>query len=120
MLARSVPGRGTTDAYANLRPVLTRPIDWTLIRRHYDQIVKYATALRLGTADAESIFKRFSRGSSGGAPMHPTYRALVELGKRRGADLDLIMGTLRHASLSTTGRYLHADPSDSSAMYLGL
>lgn len=40
--------------------------------------------------------------------------------KRRGADLDLIMRTLRHASLSTTGRYLHADPSDSSAMYLGL
>ncbi len=40
--------------------------------------------------------------------------------KRRGADLDLIMRTLRHASLATTGRYLHADPSDSSAMYLGL
>ncbi len=40
--------------------------------------------------------------------------------KRRGADLDLIMRTLRHASLATTGRYLHADPSDSPAMYLGL
>ena len=40
--------------------------------------------------------------------------------KRRGADLDLIMRTLRHASLATTGGYLHADPSDSSAMYLGL
>lgn len=52
---------------------------------HYDQMVKYATALRLGTADAESILRRFSRGAlgSGGtsSPMHPTYRALSELGK---------------------------------------
>jgi TnpA family transposase len=44
-------------------------------------MVKYAAALRLGTADAESILRRFSRGSSGGAPMNPTYRALAELGK---------------------------------------
>jgi len=44
-------------------------------------MVKYATALKLGTADAESILRRFSRGSSGGAPMNPTYRALAELGK---------------------------------------
>ena len=54
------PGRGQPDAYQNLQPVLTRPIDWGLIRRHYDQMVKYATALRLGTADAESILRRFS------------------------------------------------------------
>jgi TnpA family transposase len=78
-LYRPEPGR--PDAYPNLAAVLTRPVDWTLIRRHYDHIVKYATALRLGTADAESILRRFSRGSSGGAPMHPAYRALAELGK---------------------------------------
>ena len=79
------PGRGQPGAYQNLRPVLTRPIDWDLIKRHYDQMVKYATALRLGTADAESILRRFSRGTPGtgntNSPMHPTYRALAELGK---------------------------------------
>jgi len=75
------PDKGRPDAYPNLAPVLTRPIDWDLISRHYDRMVKYATALRLGTADAESILRRFSRGSSGGAPMNPTYRALAELGK---------------------------------------
>ena len=75
------PEKGQPDAYPNLRPVLTRPVDWALIRRHYDRMVKYATALRLGTADAESILRRFSRGSSGGSPMNPTYRALAELGK---------------------------------------
>ena len=40
-------------------------------------MIKYATALRLGTADAESILRRFTRD----APQHPTYQALAELGK---------------------------------------
>jgi len=71
------PQAGQPDAYANLQQILTRPIDWELIRQQYDQMVKYATALRLGTADTESILKRFSRT----AVQHPTYRALAELGK---------------------------------------
>ena len=78
-----LPGRGNADRYPNLRPVLTRPIDWGLIRREYDRMVRYAAALKSGTADAESILRRFSRGAPGdkGSPMHPTYRALAELGK---------------------------------------
>ena len=40
-------------------------------------MVKYATALRLGTADADTILKRFTRDNL----QHPTYQALVELGK---------------------------------------
>ena len=57
--------------------MLTRPIRWDLIRQQYDEMIKYATALRLGTADAESILRRFTRD----APQHPTYQALAELGK---------------------------------------
>jgi TnpA family transposase len=78
-----LPGRGTADRYPNLRPVLTRPIDCGLIRREYDRMVRYAAALKSGTAGAESILRRFSRGAPGdkGRPMHPTYRALAELGK---------------------------------------
>lgn len=70
------PDTGMADAFPNLTPVLTRPIQWELIKQQYDQMVKYATALRLGTAETEAILKRFTRNSS-----HPTYRALAELGK---------------------------------------
>src|SRR6266446_8853870 len=68
---------GQPEAYPNLQPVLTRPIDWQLIQQQYDQIIKYATALRLGTAETEAILKRFTRNNL----KHPTYLALAELGK---------------------------------------
>jgi TnpA family transposase len=40
-------------------------------------MVKYASALRLRTAEAEQVLRRFSRPG----PQHPTYAALVELGR---------------------------------------
>jgi TnpA family transposase len=57
--------------------VLTRPINWALIQRQYDEMVKFATAIRLGTAETESILRRFTRENQ----KHPTYQALIELGK---------------------------------------
>ena len=71
------PEPGQAEAYPNLRPMLTRPINWALIREQYDEMVKYATALRLGTAETEAILRRFTRNNL----QHPTYRALTELGK---------------------------------------
>ncbi|MFJ7494485.1 Tn3 family transposase [Streptomyces sp. NPDC097727] len=56
---------------------LIRPIKWYLIAQQYDQLVKYATALRLGTAKAEQVLRRFTRGE----PKHATYAALEELGR---------------------------------------
>lgn len=67
---------GMQELYPNLQPVLTRPINWSLIEQQYDQMIKYATALRLGMAETEAVHKRFTRKSG-----HPTYRALAELGK---------------------------------------
>jgi TnpA family transposase len=72
-----LPETGCADDYTNLKDVLTRPINWELIRQQYDEMVKYATALRLGTAQAEAILRRFTRANL----QHPTYQALAELGK---------------------------------------
>ena len=68
---------GSPGDYPNLQPILTRPIDWGLIARHYDEMVKYTTALRLGTAETEAVLRRFTRDNL----KHPTYQALLELGK---------------------------------------
>jgi len=71
------PVSGQPEAYPNLQPILTQPINWALIRQQYDEMVKFATALRLGTAEPEAILRRFTRNNV----KHPTYQALAELGK---------------------------------------
>src|SRR5258708_8384160 len=61
---------GQPEEYPNLEPVLTRAIDWILIRQQYDQMVKYATALRPGIAETESILRLFTRRHL----QHPPYK----------------------------------------------
>ena len=60
---------GNPGGYENLQPILTRPINWDLIAKRHDEMVKYATALRLGTAEAESTLKRFTKDNL----KHPIY-----------------------------------------------
>lgn len=79
---KGVPAKFIIDGddakqYANLEPILTRAIKWDLIAQQYDEIIKYTTALHLGTADSEAILRRFTRSERS----HPTYLALAELGK---------------------------------------
>jgi len=71
------PATGEPDAYPRLAPALTRPIRWDLIAEQYDQMIKYATAIRSGTASTEAILRRFTKANS----IHPTYQAMTELGR---------------------------------------
>jgi TnpA family transposase len=72
-----LPAAADAEEYPALEPILTRPIKGDLISQQYDEMVKYTTALRLGTADPEAILRRFTRNNA----THPTYLALAELGK---------------------------------------
>jgi Tn3 transposase DDE domain len=67
---------GPADRFARLAPALHRPIRWDLIEENYDQMVKYATAIKNGTASTEAVLSRFT-----GAASHPAYQAMLEVGK---------------------------------------
>ena len=70
-----LPYSELTKSLPNLSLVLAKKsINWILIEQEYDEMIKYATALKLGTADAESILRRFTRHNT----KHPTYLALCE------------------------------------------
>lgn len=72
-----LPDAATAARCPAIAPILTRPIDWALIERQYDEMVRHATALMERTADPETILRRFTRANV----QHSTYRALAELGR---------------------------------------
>jgi TnpA family transposase len=72
-----LPAKGQSQSYPNLQAIIKRPIRWQLIREQYDTMVKFATALKQGTAEPEAILSRFTRSNV----KHPVYLALAELGR---------------------------------------
>lgn len=72
-----LPNAGDAKLFPHLEHVLTRSINWDIIEQQYLEIIKYTTALRVGSAEPESILRRFTRENI----QHPTYKALAELGK---------------------------------------
>ncbi|MHC0449744.1 MAG: Tn3 family transposase [Candidatus Lariskella arthropodorum] len=61
----------------NISEITARSINWQFIIEQYDEMVKYAVALKIGTAPAETIIRRFARSNY----QHPTFQAFIELGK---------------------------------------
>jgi hypothetical protein len=73
----ALPEAGMRSRLPNLLPILSSPVNWGEIEQQYDEMVKYAAAMQTKTADPEAILRRFSRSEV----MHPTYKALSELGR---------------------------------------
>ena len=71
------PAAGDPGTWPRLEPALTRPIRWDLIASQYDQMIKYATAIRTGTASTEAILRRFTKANA----IHPAYQAMAETGR---------------------------------------
>jgi TnpA family transposase len=73
----ALPHAGLRAGLPNLLPVLSSVINWEEIEQQYDEMVKYTAAMHSGLADPEAILRRFARAEV----MHPTYKALAELGR---------------------------------------
>ena len=85
-----VPGPAGQHAYPALAPALTRPVRWDVIENNYDLMVKYATAIRLGTASTEAILRRFNSHVT-----HPAYAAMLEAGRVQRTIFIALMWNLR-------------------------
>lgn len=72
-----LPSHQIKSSLGDIAPILSSVIDWNSIERDYDEMVKYTTAMNEKIADPESILRRFTRSDV----MHPTYKALSELGR---------------------------------------
>ncbi|HUK15596.1 MAG TPA: tyrosine-type recombinase/integrase [Bryobacteraceae bacterium] len=59
-------------------------------------------------------------GIAGAVSPHWLRHAHASHALDRGAPIHLVQATLGHASISTTGRYLHARPGDSSSRFLAI
>ena len=110
------------------RVILIPPRTWSVL-----------AALREGATDEQPLFRSRRRGH-----LHPSQvlRIVQAAAKRAGiakavsphwfrhahashsldrnAPISLVQATLGHSDISTTGKYLHARPSDSSSRYLPL
>jgi integrase/recombinase XerD len=76
----------------------------------------------LHRSQVHRLVKTAARRAGLTAPVSPHWlrHAHASHALERGASLPLVQQTLGHASVATTGVYLHARPSDSSARYLAV
>lgn len=74
--------------------------------RQAERIVK-AAAKKAGLKNASDVSPHWLRHAHASHAMD------------RGARIHLVQATLGHSDISTTGKYLHARPEESSALYLG-
>jgi TnpA family transposase len=72
-----LPDEASSELYPNLKPVLKGAINWELISRHYESLIKYASALKNGLVDAEILLRRFTANP----PTDSVYSAMAELGR---------------------------------------
>lgn len=63
--------------YPNLKAILKASINWGSMEENYDEVIKHAVALKIGTVDPDVLIKRFSKDNY----THPVYKALTEIGR---------------------------------------
>ena len=111
------------------RVILLSAATWkalAAVRGDADQDAAVFRSRKGGGQIDESMVHRIVKAAAGRAGLsaevsaHWLRHAHASHSLDRGAPIHLVQATLGHASVATTGRYLHARPSDSSARYLGV
>jgi integrase/recombinase XerD len=111
------------------RVVLISPATWEEIKALRSEKAKPAHAVfqpnyegssRLGVRQVVNIVKQAAlrAGISKAVSPHWLRHAHASHALDRGAPIHLVQATLGHASIATTGKYLHARPQESSGGYL--
>lgn len=87
-----------------------------------DPVFRSRQGGHLDPSTAHDVVKRAAAraGLSPAVSMHFLRHSHASHAIDRNAPLHLVKQTLGHASLETTGRYLHARPTDGSSRYLGV
>ncbi|MHB2205604.1 tyrosine-type recombinase/integrase [Methylobacterium sp. CM6257] len=110
------------------RAVLLSAATWKVLGALRDQAGPEETVFRSrkgGALDPSAVHRAVKAAAArAGLPpevsAHWLRHAHASHALDRGAPIHLVQATLGHASVATTGRYLHARPSESSAPFLGV
>jgi len=110
------------------RAILLPPAVWAVIASLRDDAPNTApvfSSRKVGHLDPSQVWRIVRRAAERAeidkdVSCHWLRHAHASHALDRGAPISLVQATLGHASIATTGRYLHARPSDSSANYLSL
>ena len=136
LMARDEAGQATVFGKGGkTRAVLLSASTWkVLMVLRDDQAAKSATwsvdapvflSRKGGALDPSAVHRAVKAaaaraGLPGEVSAHWLRHAHASHSLDRGAPIHLVQATLGHASVATTGRYLHARPSESSAKFLGV
>ena len=110
------------------RSILLPPSVWTALlalrgsHGEDEPVFRSRKSNPLSASQILRVVKRASRraGIATNVVVHTFRHAHASHSLERGAPIHLVQATLGHSSVATTGRYLHARPTDSSSRYLSL
>jgi site-specific recombinase XerD len=106
--------KGTWEALAAIRPEEAAPDDPVFRSRKKADHLDPSQVMRIVRTAARRA------GIAGNVSPHWLRHAHASHALNRGCPIHLVQATLGHASVATTGGYLHVRPTDSSTRYLAL
>ena len=111
---------GKTNVILIPEPLWTDLLDYRGNAADTDPVFKSRKGGGLHPSQVWRIVRKSAKQAGISKPVSPHYfrHAHASHALDRGASISLVAQTLAHSSIQTTGRYLHAKPSDCSSRYL--